>query len=110
MVSSNILSPRIKGFRFYIFLCLSVTESEEDDEDERGEEDAEAMEFEEVRNGVVDGLQYARNGELEEKDGSLVDASEEEVHEEEVELQMSEEDADNPDMLASRGSTGASTE
>jgi hypothetical protein len=89
---------------------LSVTESEEDDEDERGEEDAEAMEFEELRNGVVDGLQHARNGELEEKDGSLVDASEEEVHEEEAELQMSEEDADNPDMLASRGSTGASTE
>ncbi|CAK9199357.1 unnamed protein product [Sphagnum troendelagicum] len=87
-----------------------LTESEEDDEDERGEEDAEAMEFEEVRNGVVDGLQDAGNGELEEKDGSLVDASEEEVHEEEVELQMSEEDADNPDMLASRGSTGASTD
>ncbi len=89
---------------------MSVTESEEDDEDERGEEDAEAMEFEEVRNGVVDGLQDARNGELEEKDGSLVDASEEEVHEKEVELQMSEEDADNPDMLARMGSTGASTE
>jgi hypothetical protein len=68
------------------------------------------MEFEEVRNGVVDGLQDARNGELEEKGGSLVDASEEEVLEEEAELQMSEEDADNLDVLASRGSTGTSTE